>query len=390
MIDDNNDDAGFDELEGLNPEADAGVVDAPESIDDSIAAAFEEVDAKAVEAKPEEEKPEVNPVTEAARTLANSKRKGKGPKQVIEAQGLDVPGKPQKQTIDPPDDWDVKLKEQFNGLDPVTKQRSREFWDGMKGNATKAMQEIHRTKDEVVREKQRYSEVNEVVDHYLPRWNMQGHSAGQVAREMFAAQEVLMRDPALAIATLIKNMRVDYDAINSHLDGSAPNTFSAPQNIPQQQAPQGLTEERIVEILEERERQRQISTEVTSAQSEIAALKNQTSHDGRTYLYPELHSQDDIERLKPLVDNIRKTQPGISWTNAAILAIQKDRYNPSLGSPSSNVSRLPNQQEIQRARAASVSVRGRGNAVIPNGALPKEESVEESLNAIFRNNGSNY
>lgn len=381
------DDSGFEELEAIaevEPEgAEAGET---ESIEESIAIAFEQVDAKAAEktaAEPEDR----NAITEAAKTLASSKKKG--PKRTVEAEALDVgaKGKAKEEHIAPSDDWDLKIKEEFNGLPSAAiKQRTLDFYNGMKANATKALQELSR-------EKTRHSEVNEIVDYYLPRWGMEGRSAGQVARELFAAQEVILRDPEFAIATLIKKNNANYDKINAYLEGHSPaatpaaNVFqAAPQN-------QGLTREEIIATYRELREQEQQQGTISVAQAEVRALKHQTSADGRTYLYPELHSEDDIERLKPLVDNIRKTQPGISWSDATIRAIQADRY--ALGriqsSPSPGITRLPKQQEIQRARQASVSIRGRGNPATPSLSVAEPgESIEDSLRAVWQGNNGIY
>ena len=298
------DNTGFEELEGLSTDVEADVSDGPESIEESIAIAFEEVDQKAAEAKaknltedPEETKPvdekPKSELSEAASRLAKA-RKTKGPKQVVEAAALDVPGKPAKAEapntgrLIPPDDWDVKIKEEFNGLPPAIQKRSLDFYSGMKANATKALQELNRHRDEAVELKGRYSDLAEIADYYAPRWGLKGQSVGQVARELFAAQEVINQNPEFAIATLIKKNNANYDKINAYLSGDQiPNVAPvqpAQQNFQMQQSESTLTIDRLEQILAEREQRLQQSAAVTAARTEIESLKHQTSADGRTYL----------------------------------------------------------------------------------------------------------
>lgn len=393
-MDDLNDDAGFEELEGLDaPEVSEGA----ESIEDSIAAAFEEVDVKAAEAKePEGDKPleakeddKESALTKAARELASAKKGKKGQKQVIEGAALDLSKKGSKleaeEKIQPSQDWDVKLKEEFNALPKAVQQRSLDFYNGIKGNATKALQELNR-------EKTKHAEVNEIVDFYLPRWGMQGQSAGQVARELFAAQEVLLKDPAYGIATLIQKLKVDYDAINAHLEGKAP---AQKQQVVEQQFQQPnspLTEDQLFAKFQAWKQQESQQSEIQTARAQVAKLTNLTGLNGQ-YVYPELHIPEDIERLKPLVDDIRESQPDISWEDAtkeAVLDLRALKARRS-GTPSPNVSRLPTQEQIQRARQASAaSVRGRGNATAATNKLPESESIEESLRAVWGGNNGSY
>lgn len=152
-----------------------------------------------------------------------------------------------------------------------------------------------------------------------------------------------------------------------------------------------MTEEQAYEKYMMWKQQEQEQAEVGSAAYQVQAVKDEMSADGR-YLWPELHDNATIERVKPLVSDLMETQQ-ISWADATKRAIQTLRYlNGNTSSPSQNGSRLPsNTEQINKLKAASVSVSGRGNASKPIfDPAPENETVEETIRRTFAGLNINY
>lgn len=390
-----------------------------ESLEESIAGAVAEVEQSAgepvVEAPKQGEvkdegaaKEDPEPKSElskAAATLAASK-KGRAKKQVVEKEQLDIPEKPVKplvngaasivpvdeeveETFSPPQRWDVKAKEDFHQLPKLAQRQILDYWGGIERNTQHLWQDLNR-------EKGRYTEANEVLDHYLPRWNLNNITPGQAIRELCAANDLINANPIHGISLLMQKTGVTLDHLSdfSQGRGGAPAQHQNGYTNSVQPQESRLTLEDIRREVVESLKAQQNQTAMRGDVEALEGFRNEVS-EGK-YVYPELWDSgnqagnywnaDYIERVKPLVVAARKAQPGMSITDATKRAIATLRHfdGPQNGSPSSSPQRLPNQNEIQRAKAASVSVRGRGNAIAPILTEAEgSEKIEDSLRAVM-------
>lgn len=327
----------------------------------------------------EAEEPAKVDASEAARILANSKRGNKGKKrQVVEAKELDaanaalVEGSTPAR-IEPPARFPVEKKEWFNRQPREVQEEVTKGWGEIESHTTKMWQELNR-------QSQRYGQLEQVVNHYLPQWGMRGMTDVQAISELCAAQDMIIKDPLKAYDLMLRKSGITPEQLYEYRNGNgAQNVQPAPQ--PQNNF---LTREELLRTLAERDQFIQGQSALGAAQAEIRQVQNELNSEGG-YLYPELHSEAHLQRVKPLVEDLRKTQPGISWAEATKRAVHTLRLlSGNVGSPSSNGSRLPQQSDIERARAASVSVRPRGNGVIPTTTRAKPgESARESAEAVL-------
>lgn len=354
-----------------------------ESVEDTVAAAFAEA-AQKLDETPEnvqgnqgqgDDKPKLD-ASEAARILASSKKgKGKG-KKVVEATELELePGKAVEapaERLQAPTSWKLEAKEWFN-------KQPREAQAELLRRTQEQEAYFTKTSQELNREKTRYSEVNQLLDYYVPRWGVNGITPGQAAAELFAMQDLLARDPKQGLTKIMQLNGVTIDDLVSYQQGGAQQTFS---QQPQQTA---LTPEEVRRIVLETNGQMTEQQLVQQAQSEVQAVANEVNAEG-TYLYPELHNPSQVERVKSFVRDLRETQPGLSWGEATKRAVQTLRIQDGrFGSPSPATSpKLSQANEIAKARSASVSLRGRGVASVPNGYQPKpNERVEDTVRATL-------
>lgn len=351
-----------------------------ESVEDTVARAFAEAsteideEANEVIQGGESEKsaePEVD-ASKAASILARSK-KGKARK-VVEAAELE-PVKPAEEVaapIEAPHAWNIQEKQWFA-------RQPKEAQQAILRRESERDAHFTRKTQELAAEKARYSEVNSLLDHYVPRWGLNGITPAQAASELFAMQDLLATDPLQGLTKIMRINNIDVSQLAQYQQ-SGGQVAQAPQQP--QQAP--LTMDQILATLEARQRQQAEQAYVSQAQSEVEQMALEMGQNGQP-LWPELANPMQVERVKPLVkDLVERTQPGISIVEATKRAIFTLRAldGTQNGSAAPITSpRLPTQQnELARARAASVSVRGRGVAAVPNNYQPKpNERVEDTI-----------
>lgn len=365
------------------PEIETPEVEQPEteSVADSVRAAMRELGGEDEEADQNlqgsegEEGPTAEETANAARTLAKSKKK----RQTVEAKDLDLGKKAKKQEpvlerIEPPLRFPVDKKEWFNRqAREVQEEVARAFRE----------QEAYFTKNsqEIAREKSRYSEVNQIVDTYLPKWGISGLTPQAAVAELCATQDWIMENPIAAYSHMLEKSGLSPEDLIAARDGQS----QAPQQRNTQDPAFLALQEKIDSLYSRIDQQHQSQEQqaLHAAVSEVDAVRRETTADG-TYLYPELWDQAQLQRVQPFVEDLRKTQPGISMAEATKRAIFTLRVlDGKTGSPSPTSQKLPTQ-ELNKLKSAAVSVSGRGNGLAPvTGMAHKGETVAESLRAVM-------
>lgn len=389
-------------LETLSDEELAAQIDAeaaserPETVEDTIYRSIEELENGGTEADQdlqgdqgkEAGKDKVS-ASEAARILSQSR---KGPKRkTVEAKDLEQEGKigqPQEQAtqeeLRAPQAWDLTAKEQFAKLPEVAKKETLAFWSRLDKHFTNGSQEIARAK-------QKFGGLETVEQTYQHHLDRHGIDFVSGTRALWATHQEIAQDRMAGLSKLLRQNGVTPEDLYRYQQGQpAQQQFQAQQQNPP--LTQGEIDRIVQAKLESSLQQREQLHAVHSDAEQLEQLRNAVGPDGR-HLYPELWDNQNfeanywnsttIERVKPLVEAARKTQPGLSIAEATKRAINTLRVldGNAIGSPSPTGPRLPtNQNDIARARAASVSIRSRGNHEIPTqGRASAGESVEQSI-----------
>lgn len=302
-------------------------------------------------------------------------------RQTYEKKDLDVQtrkGKQEKQErLEAPNRFPIEKKEWFNKQPREVQEEVVKGWGEIEGHTTKVWQDLQR-------EKNRYTGVNQVLDHYVTKWGVQGLTPDQAVTEFAATyDDIIQRGPAAFVTMIQKAGYTIDDIVDAAIGGQAP---QQQQQNRQQIAPEikGLTEK--VDSLYNYFNQSQQSVQqraLQAAVSEVNAVKLETDANG-TYLYPELHDASQVQRVQPLVEDLRKSQPSISWSEATKRAVQTLRVlDGKISPPSPNGQRLQNN-DLTKLKNAGVSISSRGSGIAPsNGQPPSNESVADSLRAVF-------
>lgn len=285
--------------------------------------------------------------------------------------------RPVTDDLEPPARFRVQDKEAFNKLPKHFKGLISGMVKDLQADYTRSTQEISQRERET-------ESLTQAIKPYLTLWGTQKMTPSQAIAALGAAQTRLMEKPNESIAFLIRDTGADVNKIITLLGGKAPDGGSTNGSVPDiSQHPEFQRLTRTVsELHSERERlsQAQFDEEVSGIVAELESVRNEKDSQGR-YRYPELHDDDFLESVKPLVSALRETFPSASWSE-----LTKKAYYAIKGAPQGNFSngqtRLPAREQVAKARQASVSVKGRGSQ-IPNGmyGLSKDEMPETAQDA---------
>lgn len=370
-------------------------IEEPESLSirETIEKAYEETESQEDDdlQGDEGEKPQTQNAKEQERDPQTGKfkpkqeRKGKqgAKKKTVEGADLDAPNVKESEKLEPPTSWKVDKKEWFNKQPREVQEEVSRRWKEIEGHTTKVWQDLQR-------EKTRHAEVNQVVDQYMPKLGMKGVSPGAAVRQLFAAHEYLMRSPVEALGDLVTDLNVDVGQLAEYLQSGK---VQPKQNGSQQNQGLTITPETLQTQIQQGVQstlQAQIAQQQQQAGAQqILAVKNQVDANG-SYLYPELHDDNYLmTRVKPLVESLGKSQPTLPVSEMVKRAVHTLRVmdGKANGTPSPNGQRLQtnNSNDIAKARAASVSVKGRGKPGIPNiSTQPRPgESVRETIERAY-------
>lgn len=288
--------------------------------------------------------------------------------------------KAQEEQIAPPHDWTVTGKEWFHKLPKEAKSEISRASKEYQAHTTKLWQELNRGVEE-------YGELKQVVDHYIPKWNVRGLTAPQAIAQLAAANDLILQNPVHGISMLLRSSGVSVEQISDYLKNGGTQT-------PSQQQPQnsGLNSE-IQELynwkrnLEQQEEERAVSAIVR----EVSSVRDELDQSGR-YRYPKLHDPQFLQRVQRLVSALKETDPQVSWADAtrrAYGSLEGNQGSPSLQKP--RLSQAATSEQIARARQASVAARTRGGSGslsgIDDAPIKGRETPEESVRLVLRSLG---
>ena len=284
-----------------------------------------------------------------------------GDKVVQSATPVPSAAQPEAQTpvdIEPPASFTAAEKEAFmkvpNNIKPAIKRRIAEM-------ETK----FHAANRHVKAIQQEASSVINAVRPFIPIWAKSGHTVESAVSKLCALYHEIENDPETAIKNIaemkgvnLRNFIAQKQAsrVKDEVDFSEHPQF---KDLTNKLNAVMSRNEQLEHLVVHRPQAAQQAQYEAQARQEIEAVQNELDQNGH-YLYPELHDPESRDRLKPLVSAYRKTFPQDSFSDLTKRAIHTLRGNFSNGQTRLPVSNT--NENLQRARAASVSVRGRGAA----------------------------
>jgi hypothetical protein len=387
-------------IEELPDTGEAATPEAPaeESMEETVRKAWAEVKGETVEESKAKEKlgppATIDPKT-AREVLFKPKKKAPKAAAAEEAPEAAQPGRVTPENLEkvlPPQLFSVKAKEAFLRADPVIKKEVADMVGRLQAHGTKLFQNAQRATQES-------KDILEAIRPYEADWDLGNIPRAQALRQICAAQKYLTENRENGIALLVDSMRLDRRKVaEALLGGQIPqqNGQAQPQSS---YAAAPVNEQLLNEIndlkmwraQQEEQRQayhaQQIEQEGRAIASEVEQLRNEVGADGRI-LYPKLHDPDFLRTIVPLVDEAKKANPALTWIDA-----YRNLYHYLVGDPGASPSfqeptRNSSANQLQRARAASVSIRGRTSAPLVempvNGSGKMEDDVRAAYEQVMR------
>jgi hypothetical protein len=301
-----------------------------------------------------------------------------------ESSGEKLEAKPEKQTnglvkeedIRPPQRLTAEEKELFHKAPPELKKALANMFNNHEAAFTKGRQEQARAEQEA-------KHVVEAVRPYLlsnPHLAERGYTESRIVSELIATHQKLT-DPKTGVDTWLRiGTQIGLDpstieAIKETVGVGSRNSEGADiSSHPQFQALQ----EKInaLESYYGQQQNMQVQQTLQSVVSEMEAVKEEMDANGR-YVYPKLHDQSFLERVKPLVSAIVQTTPEVGYGEALKRAYRTIEGDSSQ-SYQAKVPTAQNNNDInKRAAQAAVSVRGK----VPPSMTPSsmDEIPKEAL-----------
>lgn len=257
--------------------------------------------------------------------------------------------------ISPPQRLSAEGKEWFLKL---PKQGQKEYANAithLEGLATKTLQEARKAEGES-------KEVVDAIKPYITQWGLRGVTPAQAIRQLAAANQNLVEKREEGIVELCRVMKIDPKLIVAKLEGKkVDNGASDPRY---DQLTKELEEHKLwrqrIESQQQEAQQQSIQQSAQGIAKEIDSVRNELNAQGKLK-YPKLHDAQYLAQIEPLIFNLWQTHGGnLSWADATrrtVHAVEGTSPSPSPQDP--RLSRT-NKDDVQRAKAASVSVRGRG------------------------------
>lgn len=349
----------------------------PESVEDTVRKTFDDLK-KVKEDELKTDDPVQGDKAEAPEEPTTNTESG----DKKEAEKKGKKGRPNQPRIEPPARWTIEKKEWFNKQPRLAQEEIAKGWGEIEGNTTKLWQDLNRELDD-------HREVSKILNTYRSQWGDKGITEAQAIAELCATQDNIIKKPLETIARIMQKRGVSIQQLNQFVNGGNGASQQAAPQVPPEFNELTQKVNHLYNSFQSNQQTSQAQA-LQQAVGEVEQLRNEIDQGGR-YRYPELWDQQQLARVKPLVEDLRKNQPSISWAEATKRAVNTLRVlDGKQGIQSPNGQRLSRENEIAKVKAASVSVKGRGNvAIAPSMAAVKGEKLEDTIRRsreFLRNN----
>lgn len=222
-------------------------------------------------------------------------------------------------------------------------------------------------------------EIKNIIDHYAPKWGLQGVDAVRGFSELGAVWENIRQNPIAGIDHLLRQTGITPEQLYEYRQKGG--TTSAPQNQQQQSLP---VDPRVDELYN------YVNGQIISqGVRELESLRDERDQSGR-FLWPELHDPQSTTAVQRLMPYVSEINPGKSLAERTKLAVQMLRAQNGTNGHLTTSQNLPPQQQtntVEKARAAAVSVRGRGSVpptpMLDPDKIPLNQKTEDTLRMVM-------
>lgn len=302
--------------------------------------------------------------TETDQSLQGGEGEEKSDLQDPKDEGLDKPkrgpGRPKApaEEVVAPQVLSAEEKQDFNKMPVAAKKSFKRMADNFIANAQRHVQKA-------IEKEREASGVLEAVKPYFNEWNMRGVKVGQGVAQLCAIWDDLHKNREEAYVKLIARVGLNPQKVAQLLGGgqtpSQNQNFSLPNELTQK-IDSAYTFAQTQQQREQEYRQAQESNFWAQVGAGVDAARNETDTSGN-YRYPQLHDQQYVQQIAPLIAQLHRADPRSSFPDLAKRAVQMVEASGA----ALRGQQLP-QQQGQRRQITPISVRSRG-------AVPQQDYV---------------
>lgn len=285
--------------------------------------------------------PEAEPEEKTAKRGPDGKFVAKEPEV-----GQDTPApeekvaEPAKEAIRVPSSWAPEAKAKFEALDPAVRQA-----------IAKREKEIEYGLQQKDRELKRYAPLEDLIAPRRDQWSLQGMDEVKAIQTLFAAQDLLEKDPVRGLTLLAQSYGVDLASVAGQPHQAQPAAGTTGQ-LNAQPDP--------------------VAAELQALKQELASLKQgreqevQQTYQSQIEAFAADPANLYFENVKPRMAALLKSGAAADLSDAYQQAIWADpAIRPLLLAQQTAPKAEQTRQHAERARAASVSVTGSPGASPP-------------------------
>lgn len=297
--------------------------------------------------------------------------------------------------LSPPERLDAASKQMFNNLPKGLKRAYHKAIKDLESGSSKE-------RETVIAQRQEIQSIKDAALPFAGEWAEKGRTIPQAIAELGAFQRKLA-SPDIAVREktylqLARQAKVDLVKLANQAMGRESES-STSNNLPDIAAHPLVAElkneiahlrEQIqpVQSMYQQQQQLQIDAETDTIVSEVETVRNEKDPASGQYRYPELFDEAFLGRMIPLVSDLRRNVPTLSWGAAYREAhrIMTGRGNPAL--PNQTRPQQSNNNTNIAQRAAAVSVRGGSTPSIgiqESGPPAELKSISDQLRWFTQN-----
>lgn len=287
------------------------------------------------------------------------------------------PTQPAEGVVRPPADWTIEDKQWFEKQDPIVKKNIAK-------RTTDLTRRINEVNEKWASIRKDYEEFEQAITPYKSQFDIAGVSKGEGIKRLLAVNDFLRKDPIAGLEYLAGtfNMTLKQAVELAEQRGVAPMAMEPASTAYQDPSIQELTN-RLNSLIEEIQREKTAPV-VSGFRQAGEKLKYETDSSGQ-YLRPELHDDNFVLSLKPLVDGLKLSDPDLSPEDLILRAYHARTGRP-MSAPASRMVPTPNRNGAA-ARRATLSNRGSALASPKQAPQNVPDSVEETNFQIARELG---
>lgn len=284
------------------------------------------------------------------------------------------PSKTQETPIEPPGWFTAEQKQEFKKLPANMQKHTSTLVNNVISNAQRHIQKAVETSNQA-------EGVMKAVKPYFNEWNMRGVQVEQGVAQLCAIWDDLHKGREESYVKLIQRIGLNPQKIAQILTGGAQG-----QNNFQSTLDPVLTKkidtaydfaqtQRQATLQQQQQSEQRMWAEVGAG---VDQARNEVDQAGN-YRYPQLHNQNYVQQIAPLIVQLRRADPNSDWATLARKATDMVERAGEVykGAPQQ-------QQQGQRRVITPISVRSRGAATQQESVFVKPVKGERRTDTIRR------